>query len=441
MFTRISRLLITVSVVCGAAVGATSASSGVDAMASGGWDRPARLARIVVGDIDVAPNGDMAVVIPRAAGVVLRERPSGGVWGTPTAVPGTEDAGDLRAAYDGDSLLTVAWIDRRGTTRVVLVSRELSGGGWSTPEVVAARRAGWFYGLQLSVNVDGDAAVGWVWRRDAETSRLLTAQSSAGVWGPAAQLGEVAMFELALGDSGHAAVVMNRFVGQEPSVTEIVTVVRQRPSGAWGSGKVLVRIPDVTFYAGMGSVAVDGLGTTTVAWRGQSAGGDWQLLAARGRVGHPWQTPVALDPHGGSVLESPPQVKVASDGSVTAFWIHRDRSLRAARLAAGGEWAHQVVVTRDVGTYVWDADVDPSGRAVALWAERGWFGEPGVGLRARLMNRRGMWGAVANITAPKARLYYPTVAMGHGDALAVWQHIAGTDTYLTRASIHLAGSR
>ncbi len=56
------------------------------------------------------------------------------------------------------------------------------------------------------------------------------------------------------------------------------------------------------------------------------------------------------------------------------------------------------------------------------------------------MNRRGMWGAVANVTAPKARLYYPTVAMGQGDALAVWQHIAGTDTYPTRASVHLAGA-
>lgn len=441
MFTRISRLLITISLVCGAAIAATTASPGVQAMASGGWERPVKVARIVVSDIDVAPNGDMVVVIPRAAGVVLRERPSGGVWGTATAVPGTQDAGDLRAAYDGDSLLRVAWLERRGTARLVLTSHELAGGGWSTPEVVATRRVGGFSGLQLTVNVHGDAAVGWVWRREGLASRLLIAQSSAGVWGAVAGLGEVALFELALGDSGYAAVVMNRFEGQEPSVTEIVTVVRQTRSGAWRPEKVLVSIPDVTFFLGMGSVAVDDAGTTTVAWRGQSADGDWQLLAARGRLGHRWQAPVALDPRGGAVYESPPQVKVASDGSVTAFWIHRDRSLRVARHPAGGDWTHQLVVTREVGTYVWDADVDPSGRAVALWAEGGWFGEPGVGLRARLMNRKGIWGAVANITVPKARLYYPTVAMGHGDALAVWQHVLDLDTYLTRASVHLAGSR
>ncbi|HQR26422.1 MAG TPA: hypothetical protein PLP61_05220 [Nocardioides sp.] len=441
MFTRLSRLLITLSVVCAGAVGATTASSDVGVSATGGWDRPVKLARVVVGDVDVAPNGDMAVVIPRAAGVVLRERPSGGAWGTPTAVPGTQKARELRAAYDGDSLLSVAWLERRGTARRVLTSHELPGGGWSTPEVVAVRRVGWFSELQLTVNIHGDAAVGWVWRREGVGFRLLIAQSSAGVWGAVARLGEVAMFELALGDDGHAAVVMNRFEGKDPSVTEIVTVVRQRPSGEWGPARVLVRIPDVTFYVGMGSVAVDGAGTTTVVWRGQSADGDWQLLAARGRVGHRWEAPVALDPRAGAVHESPPQVKAASDGSVTAFWIHRDRSLRAARHQAGGDWAHQVVVTREIGTYVWDADVDPSGRAVAIWAERGWFGEPGAGLRARLMNRRGTWGAVANITLPNARLYYPKVAMGHGDALAVWQHVVDSDTSPTRASVHLAGSR
>ncbi len=440
MFARLFRLLITTSVVCAGAAGAATASAGTQDAATGGWDRPEVVAPTAVDDVQVAPNGEMTLVVPRSDDVALRQRPPGGDWGTLTPVPGTDYADNVRAAYDGASQLTLAWLEQRGSARV-LTAHQLSGGGWSTPEVVAQRSDGRFADLQLVANQQGDAAVGWVWHRNGMASRLLVSQGSAGSWGPVEQLGKVAMFELALGDSGLAAVVKNHFEGQEPNVTEIVHVVRQLPSGAWGAGKVLVRVPDVTFFIGLGSVAVDGGGTTTVAWRAESPTGDWQLRVARARAGHAWGATVTLDPHAGAVYESPPVVKAAADGSVAAFWIHQERALRVARHPAGGDWTHPVVVTQEIGTYVWDAALDPSGRAVAVWAEGGWFGEPGVGLRARLMNRQGVWGALANITLPKARLYDPVVAMNHGDALAVWAHVIDRDSLQARASIHLAGAR
>jgi hypothetical protein len=439
MFSAVSRFLVTTTVICtggagllgagGAAVG--DPRGGVEqARAGGGWGAP-----ITVGispqtpptfDVAVARAGEMTVAYVEDGDVLLVHRPAGGDWGPPTTLVGNGTANEVQAAYDGAGRLMVAWADARARTR--LVSRyQLDGGGWSPAEIVASRRSGRFEGLDLEVNQRGDAAL-------AADCALVSHRRVGGAWSkPSRFVAE--RCDLALGGAGPVALAWTTWDGDAATVR----VARRPLGGDWGKARVLAEFSGFLLAPGSTTVAVDGAGTTTVAWRDQGPHGAWQVRASRALRGEPFGPEVVLGARAGNsdLVYSPPRVLTNHRGVTLVLWMRTNGTLWAARRVVGGPWSAPVKVKSQPGFWQWDAALDSTGRAVAVWTRGGWFGERGQGVVASLMTKRGRWSVPVNITRRSEQVYNPTVAMNHRDALSGWTRVLDVGDYRYRASTHL----
>lgn len=438
MFSAVSRVLVPATVVCLA--GAALVSTGGDAVgdpgsrvrwarADQGWDPP-----FTVGispqtpptfDVAVAGSGEMTVAYVEAGDALLRQRPAGGAWGEPTTLVGNGAVSEVQAAYDGAGRLVVAWADVRAKAR--LVSRyELEAGGWSPDEVIA-RRPSAFEGLDLEVNQRGDAAL-------AAGCGLVSNRRAGGAWSkPSGFVAE--RCDLALGGVGPVALAWTTWDGDSATVR----VARQPLGGDWGKVTVLAEFSGFLLAPGATTVAVDGAGTTTVSWRDQGAHGAWQVRARRAPRGHPFGGTVVLGTRVGNsdLVYVPPRVLTNHRGVTMVFWMRLNGTLWAVRRPAAGPWSAPVRVKPQQGFWQWDAALDPTGRAVAVWTRGGWFGEPGQGVVASTMTKRGVWSAPANVTSRAEQVYNPDVAMNHRDALSGWTRVLDVGNYRYRASSHL----
>ena len=450
MFSAPARFLLTAGVVCAGAVGAAATQATADSstdsftgsftgsLGGGGWSPPVELAsQGSAADVAVAPNGDMTVAVLDGGDVLLVQRPAGGDWGSPVVVGGGGSAETAQVESSTDSQLVVAWTESGSRTRV-LTRSSLAGGGWSDTEVVARRTGGVFTGLQLVVNGQDETALGWLWSgapAPARSRLLVTGRTAGGDWSPPARFDGAVVFDLALGDSGMTAVVMSTLAGH----TERVLAARRPEGGAFGPARVLATLPDVTFLTGWGDVAVDGTGTTTATWRDQSGEGAWQVLAARAQPGRAFGRAAVLAAHAGFVYESPPEALASVAGTTLVIWSQANGALMSSRHPQTGRWTSPGTL-RPKGegqVLIWDAAMEPSGRAAVVWTVNGWFGNPGEGVAARVMNRQGVWNAVADVTRPHAPVYDPFAGIGHGDAIAVWHQVVGGGLPV-RASMRLA---
>lgn len=428
MFSEFMRVSVAVAVACAGAVSVTPAAEAA-ADGTGGWDRPVVLARRgTSADVAVAGNGDMAVVVTTRSGmggVRLVRRAGDGDWTSPTTVVHGRHAAFVNAEYDAQDRLWLAWVNNDANPRV-LVRHTRAGGGWTRTRVVAARATGDFYGLQLELAAGGRGALAWQWQRGLARPALLIAERAGSAdWIPAGRFGRVNDFEFALGDTGLAVVLMGEVLSAE---SDRVTISRRPVAGSWEAPVELATIPEDVQLVGVGGVTVDPSGTTTVVWRDWAQSTGWQVLAARATESGGWGTPVILGRRA-AFFNVPPQVHTSQKGVVLALWNRRDESLMAARYQ-GGAWTDKVRLS-GTNAYEWDAALDPTGRAVAVWMPRGWTGElaPAHSLKARLMTRRGAWGATVDLAPPKTRVLGPLVAMNQGDAVATWWRVITEDPY------------
>lgn len=438
MFSAVSRFLVPATVLCitGAAlVGAGAAAvsdsrGGVEQVrAEGGWAAP-----ITVGispqtyptfDVAVAGDGQMTVAYVEDGDVILLQRPAGGDWGPPTTLVGNGTVNEVVTAYDGAGRLVVAWADAGARAR--LVSRyQLDGGGWSPVEIVASRRSA-FAGLDLEVNRRGDAAL-------AAGCGVVSHRRAGGAWSkPSGFVAE--RCDLALGGVGPVAMAWTTWDGDAATVR----VARQPLGGDWGKATVLAEFSGFLLPPGATTVAVDGAGTTTVTWRDQGPHGAWQVRASRALRGRPFGPAVVLGTRVGNsdLIYSPPRVLTNHRGVTMAFWMRPNGTLWAVRRPVGGPWTSPVKVKSQLGFWQWDAALDSTGRAVAVWTRGGWFGERGQGMVASMMTKRGRWSVPVNITRRSEQVYNPTVAMNHRDALSGWTRVLDVGDYRYRVSTHL----
>ncbi|MEZ5095678.1 MAG: hypothetical protein R2731_05915 [Nocardioides sp.] len=430
MFSGRVRFVVTAARVC------ASAAAGVEATAAtGGWDRPEVLARDgVATDTAVAATGDMAVAVMRAGTVRVVLRPAGGDWRRPVTLGGSGYAEDANVAYDHAGRLWLAWLDNQDRP-TVLVRHSRPGGGWSKARVVASRARGSFTGLQLELGSPMRAAAAWRWVNLPRlgNGRLLLAERTPGkAWRMTGHVDEVWDLHLSLGGSGQAAVMMSRL---GPGAVDETVTVMLRPAGAsWSAPVELASIADSDRIIGLGTVAVDGAGTTTAVWRDRTDAGVWQVWAARADDSGTWAPPVLVGSRAAPNLWAPPRVLGTDAGVTVAIWNRADLSLVAARFVQGA-WTDPVRVSGSDAAY-WDAAADSTGRVVAVWSPPDQVDEPGYGVRASLMGRRGVWSPRATVAPRTARVLYPLAAMDHRDALAVWWHIPG-DLSQVRGSTHL----
>ncbi len=438
MFSAVSRCLVPATVLCmtGAAlVGPGGAAVGdprgglVPARATGGWAAP-----ITMGispqtpptfDVAVAGGGEMTVAYVENGDALVRQRPAGGDWGPPTTLVGNGAVTEVQAEYDGADRLVVAWADVRARAR--LVSRyQLEGGGWTPAEVVAGRRSA-FAGLHLEVNRRGDAAL-------AAGCGVVSHRRAGGAWShPRGFVAE--RCDLALGGVGPVALAWTTWDGEDATVR----VARQPLGGDWGKATVLARFSGFLLPPGETSVAVNSAGTTTVVWRDQGLQGAWQVRASRAPRGRPFGPAVVLATRVGQsdLIYSPPRVLTNQGGVTMVFWMRLNGTLWAVRRPVGGPWSAPVKVKAQPGFWQWDAALDSTGRAVAVWTRGGWFGEPGQGVVATMMSKRGQWSTPVNIARSSERVYNPTVGMDHRDALSGWTRVHDVGAYRYRASTHL----
>jgi hypothetical protein len=401
-----------------------------------GWEAPRTLLDGVSDpeDLAVSRTGDQAVAGIHTGDLMLAERLAGGAWEAPQTVVDSGRVVSAQIAYDDQGRLVATWSEN--SSHPVVFSRyQRANGSWSDLTVVAERSAGTFWELQLLTNTRGDAAVGWVWSGTADhpASRVLVARRTPNrTWlAPATWSGPV-MFDLALGDAGFSALMLGRI----SESAEVISVARRPLGGAWGNELELARLTDTAQSIAMGTVSVDGTGTTTAVWRDQVAGA-WQVRAARAAQGQTWSHPRALGTHVGFTSESAPRVLATPSGRVLAVWMRGDGALQAVRRTPGaaGEWGtpHRI---KGPGLVMFDASLDPTGRAAVIWTRGGWFGEPGRGIVARLMSSTGSWGAPADVAAATSRVFFPQVEPAHQDALTAWSNLYDVDHLRIRVSSH-----
>jgi hypothetical protein len=429
MLSAASRWFITAALVCAGTL-VTPAGSGATATPEV-WDPAVSLEGpapgIAPADTVVAPDGSMAVVWEIDGQVQLARRSPGGAWVSSDIV--TLNGHLPQVEVDGSGAFYVAW--SRG--RRILERRRTAGGRWSN-SVVAMHRPVTVTLADFDVNAKGAGLLGVYAGRGALTKR----RTATGGWSRPTRWVDARRLDIELGDSGLAAAMMTLFRPESPGSdfgARTEQVVRQRAGRSWGRPKVLLRDPNAgPPWPGLGGLAVNGRGTTTVAW--YASGGS--VMAARAKAGVRWRRAVALAPSG-PLVEHEINASATAEGTVLVAFVRRYTTIKSVLRPAGGPWGERVTVTPR-GRFINDYDValDPSGRALAVWARNrtGAAGSLHRDVSARLMNADGSWSTETRLAGRGATA--PVGATGHGDAVVAWAQPAAPGDFRIQVRTYLA---
>ncbi len=400
-------------------------ASGASTTLASGWSAPVTLA--AQGwpiSASVSPDGDLAAVWQTEDGPRLAVRVSGDDWSEPAPV--APAAGLAEVAYAGSGDLVLAWGDHRPGLPARVRVRQLSDGVWSPAQTIARRDRGGLGVADLAVNRRGATLIAWQWEKGLRRTGFVSRGRVGHTWTTGLRVPRAFGLEVALGDGGlAAAMVQQAVVDQSTSTAEELTwaAARQYRARPWSSLKTLQRLTDVgPPWPGPGDIHVDAAGRTSAAWDDQGANGRWRIVAARAVQGRPWQQPKALARRVGWG-DFPVHVSGAQAGEVLVTFVRQpaNRQLEAVRWASPG-WQRPVSVSGDV-RYVtdWDAAMDPSGAAVALWTPSHGPGTFGRGAAVALMTGSGSWATphrLSKAEAPDGRAR--VAAMNAGRAAALW---------------------
>lgn len=430
MFSDLGILVATTALICPGAAPGVVPTATAEVARAGAWAPAVALSDPGLGvppaDSAVSADGDMAVVWDREGEIQLAQRPVGGTWGSAETV--TRLARTPRLDYDEGGHLLLAWSAHRpGRPARIKVRAFTVGDGWGATQVVSHRRTGTVSVVDLDVNAGGEAVLAWTWNARGLVSR----GSTTGEWSTGARVPQTDRMDVALGDGGMAALLVQRAIPARGDAADLLLQVARQPRDRdWGAFRVVQRLSDFgPPWVGPGGVTVDSAGTTTVAWCDQRSATRWQIKAIRARQGSRWGAPVVLAAKV-AWTEFPVRVEGNASGDVLVTYTPTfgNRTIMAARRPSGGPWSPPTRVAR-LGDYIldWDAAVAPNGRALAVWSRSSGPGSWGRGVHARLMSVSGQWRAAVRLSGGQtinghARL----AAMNGGVALAVWAEQAGS---------------
>ncbi|MFN8195754.1 MAG: hypothetical protein U0R80_15930 [Nocardioidaceae bacterium] len=231
MSSRVGRAVVSLVLVGGAF--AVGQAGGAAVAAPSDWMDPVTLAPVGAEDVHavVADSGDMAVVWEHAGAIEAAVRPSDGDWAAPVTVAAAHGDFPL-AAFDATGRLLVVWTKAVAGDPVRLMSRAMDDTGvWASAVVVAHRADGAIRADDLAVDTSGDAVVGWLWGNRA----LVSSGSIGGGWSAPVAWSKTLSVDVALGDGGHAAAMLQRWVGpRSEEITLTFEVARRSPAGVWG---------------------------------------------------------------------------------------------------------------------------------------------------------------------------------------------------------------
>jgi hypothetical protein len=435
MFANLTRLVTLTTLVGGAL--ASGGCVGAEGPVAAGWSAPTTLSTSGTPvSASVSTTGDLAAVWRSPDGFWVAQRPAGASWGAAESV--AAHATSAQTAYDGRGRLVLAWTDQRpGLKARVRVRLHTPGTGWGQPDTVARRTA--TLGIaDLAVNAQGATLVGWQRWASTGVTGLVSRGRVGGEWRTGLRTRDVSRLQVALGDGGLAAALVQRTLIGDHGSQVALQVARQPRGRPWSAPTVLQRLTDVgPPWPGIGGIHVDAAGKSTVAWDARTPGGQWRIVAARAVSGEPWQRPAILARRVGWG-EFPVRVSGSQRGDVLVTYLPQpgNRTLQAVRWARPG-WSEPVSVS-GLGTYLndWDVASDPRGAAVALWTRSDGPGTPGRGVVAALMSRAGVWATPQRLSGAESPDGHARVAAMNGDrAAAVWSQLIG-DGFGVRVRSH-----
>lgn len=444
MYSALARVTAITALVGGALAGGlvggspSGGAAGAGGAPATGWSAPATLAdEGTPVSASMSSTGDLAVVWRSPDGLRIGLRPAGAGWSEPASV--AAHATTALTAYDGAGRLVLAWTDQRPGLAARVRVRVLDHSGvWGAADTLARRRPGNVGLADLAVNSRGTTVVAWQWWAPTGVTGLVTRGRTGVSWTTGLRTRDAVAMDVAIGDGGLAAALVQRAVIGDTSTDLTLGVARQPRSLEWGDVVVLQRLTDLgPPWPGIGGVHVDATGRATVAWDQRAPDGSWRIVASRAVKGEPWQTPRVLAERVGWG-EFPVRVTGAQRGDVLVTYVPQpgNRTLWAVRWDRPG-WTEPANVS-DTGRYIndWDVAMSPIGAAVALWTRSDGPGSAGIGATAAVMATSGSWGSplwLSRAETPDG--HARVVAISEAGAAATWSQLVG-DTFAVRVRTH-----
>jgi hypothetical protein len=273
----------------------------------------------------------------------------------------------------GNSIAVWSQSQSDGYCQNIWSNRYVAGSGWGTPELIQTDTSKWAENPEVAVDDVGNAVAVWKQSETGFPSSEFTIWSNRYVagsgWGTAELIGMVTGLaadwpQVAVDVGGNAIAVWEEFDGNNLNIYS----GRYVAGTGWGT---IEPIETANGVARFPQVAVDGGGNAVAVWT-QLEGGSFSIWSNRYVAGAGWGTAELIEIDNVGDAE-PPQVAVDVGGNAVAVWRQDDgtrENIWSNRYVAGVGWGMPKLLERDnTGSAGWPHVAVGGGNAVAVWQQ------------------------------------------------------------------------
>ncbi|MDH3202924.1 MAG: Ig-like domain-containing protein [Myxococcales bacterium] len=323
----------------------------------------------------------------------------------------------LLSSYTATLTTAVASVTRATLDEAVTWGFRVRDGQWGEPVLIETNNAGNAAFPEAAAGPNGEVVAVW-YQSDGDRNNIWANRFTPGVgWGVAELIetddaGSALDPDVAVGPDGEAIAVWHQSDGDRNNIW----ANRFTPGVGWDTPE-LIESNDAggAFSAQVGA---DSNGNAIAVWA-QSDGTRLNVFANRFTPSEGWGTPELIEADDGGT--GAPQLAVDPSGNAIAVWAQEsvDFDAWANRFTPDEGWGTPELIEVDVGNVQNpDVAVDANGNAIAVWAQSDGT-RPNV-FANRFTPSEG-WGTAELIEANDPSAFMQQVAVGSsGDAIAVW---------------------
>ena len=348
----------------------------------------------------IGAGGEAAVVVvrwhPPASSLVSAERPAGGAWQAPAAIPGGAEALAPALAISPAGEQTAAWLDgeNAGDERTVWVSRRRGGEEWQPAVKLPLYAPGDHVAGDPAVaeNEAGEAVVVWPEANSGYTSQWLVASRwRGGSWSAPQEISAPAEFvqlwDRPLVTAGSGGFLLGWMEAPSSGVYAVET--EALGSEGWAGEQVVESGP--SFMYGV-SLAANADGRATMVWADT---GTESVHAATMQAGS-WTVSNPAGTHIHVICEAnPPRAAIDAAGEGQALWLETDGDMSSETVGPGGAWRgdRKVLTTIPESWYVLNMQLgaDEAGDTLASWSAMESFSPPTSLVQGAAKPAGGSW--------------------------------------------------
>jgi len=413
-----------------------SATAPAAALAEPGWVLPSSQLAPTLREPDsyagpaaaIGAGGEAAVVLvhwsPPSSSLVSVERPAGGTWQAPVAIPGGAEALEPQLALSTSGQQTAAWLDgaNAGDERTVWAARRHSGEAWqpATQLPLYAPEDHVVDGPAVAENQAGEAVVVWGEADSAYSSQWLVASRwRSGSWSAPQRISAPAEFVQLWEKPLVAAGAGGFLLGWVEAPSSGVYAVEAETLGAEGwTGEQIVESGPNWLYGT--SLAANAGGQATMVWADAVTesvhaatlqSGSWTVSNPAGTHIH-----VVCDQH-------PPRAAIDAAGDGRALWLETDGRMTSETVGPGGSWRgdREVLATIPESWYVLNIQLgmDDAGDALASWSAMESFSPPSSLVQGDAKPAGGAWAPTQTFASGTRGYRSPTSLAAGSDGFGV----------------------